>query len=905
MSNALFSPVDFFKTEKANAGMKVFGSCIKYGILLCGVLLFFHSAWSQSSSPDRWITLPAKKLTVKEILKNTLPSQGVKLAYHDDYLPLEKVLHFSKETIRLRNLLNLICKNEKLAWKTSANQILFTYYDRPAHEYAFTISGKILEANTGEPLIGAYILADSTRKGAIANAYGFYSLTLPGGSHRIKVNYVSHEPLEQTIYLDKSATYNFHLTPKPRELEDVTIHSKSELDMSYQNTLLGTNKINMERVGDIPYFMGEVDVFQSSLLLPGITNVGEGTSGINVRGGTSDQNLIMLDEALIYNSHHFFGLTSVFNPDAVSDVEIYKGSYPVNYGGRLSSVMHIRHRDGSKEKWQASGGIGLITSRLLVEGPIQKEKSSFLLSGRTTFWDFLTRGARNPEIRDSRANFRDLNAKFNFDLGKKNKIYISGYTGQDENKFGLDVLRKWGNSLVNLRWNRIYNDKLFSNFTTYFSTYSYKVIENDDKASFVGTSRINDYAVKADFTYFRNPEHIYTFGGGITYHRLTPGKHIPGVSSTNNEVDLGRENAIESNWYFGSELKLTPTLTLTAGGRVSHFSNVGPGEVYQYAPDQPKSLNTLTDTLRYADGEVIKTFVHFHPRATLKYQLNSSSSLKMNYSSSAQYMHRLSNTISPSSSDIWKASGEHIAPSLGWQVTSGYYKFFQESKLETSIELFYRKNRDIIEYKGGAELLFNPAIETELLSGHSRAYGIEFFVKKDLGHLTGWLGYTLSKSEIQVNGEFENEKINNGNYFPMDFNRTHDLSLSAIYRLSKRWTLSGNFVYQTGRPYSFPIGKYNFDGFVVPHYEERNKRRLPDYHRLDLAARLDLKKVKKNGNPRKNNGYWVFSIYNVYSRRNTQAYLFVESEDRPGQTEVKRFSLLGVLVPSVTYNFKF
>ena len=878
---------------------------LKYLLSVLVVFFVVGNLSAQKSISTRWVELPSKNMKVEDILKNVFPVYEVELSYSDDLMPMDKPLSFDRRQIRMDRLLNRICKNENLAWEEVNGSILFRFYDRPDSDYVHTISGKIREKGSNEPLIGAYLQSSELGKGAVSNAYGFYSLTLPRGKYKLFAHFVGYNKTDVEIDLNRNIIINFYLEENTRELANITIESKSELDLAYKNTLTSVNRINMDMAGDIPYFLGEVDVFQSSLLLPGITNVGEGTAGLNIRGGSSDQNLILMDEALVYNSSHFYGLTSIFNPDAVSDVEIYKGSFPVNYGGRISSVMHIRQRDGNNETFHASGGLGLITSRLLVEGPLQKNKSSFLISGRTTFWDFLTREAENPTISGSRANFRDFNTKLNFDVGSKNKIHFSGYIGQDENKFGIDQLRKWGNRVFSLRWNRIHNDRLFSNHTAYMSSYRYRVIEEDASAAFVGTSRITDYTIKSEFTYFQSPENIYSYGGSITYHRLVPGTRIPGVSSSINEVDLGKEGAIETSAHVSYEKELSNQLTATAGLRISHFANVGPGDEFVYEQGVTKSVGSIVDTLIYGNGEISKAFFNLEPRGTLTYQIDPNSSAKFNYSRSVQYLHLLSNTVTSASSDIWKASSKYIPPSVGHQFTLGYYTIFKPQDLEASVEFFYRKNENVIEYKGGADLLFNPAIEAELLAGQSRSFGLEVFLKKDIGHLTGWVGYTLSKAQVQVDGTYDVEKINNGEYFLTNFDRPHSVSISTIYRLNKRWTLSSNFIYQTGRPFSFPIGKYKFDGYTIPHYEERNANRLPPYHRLDISARLESRQVKKNGKKRRNRGNWVFSIYNVYNRRNTQTYIFQENEENPEETEVLKYSLLGAFIPSATYNFKF
>lgn len=860
---------------------------------------------AQSDFLNKIILLQKDTYTVRELLEEVIPNQGIPISYSDNLIPDKKNIVFEVRRVALREILAKICYNENLSFESTRSRVLIKYYDRPGNQFYYTINGKVKEKGTNELLIGANLLVRGTSQGVITNGYGFYSLTLPKGQYELAVSFIGFEPILVQIDLSKhDLHYDFVIEPKSTKLEDVIVSSKKDSDLLLQNILSSTNQLDMTMAGEIPYFLGEVDVFQGSLLLPGIINIGEGASGINVRGGSSDQNLIVLDEALVYNSHHFFGLISIFNPDAINDVEILKGSFPAKYGGRVSSVMHVRHRDGNDQEFKLSGGIGFVTSRLLAEGPIKKGKSSFLISGRSTFWDLLIRNADNATLSDSRANFWDLNAKANFNINSKNKVYFSGYIGGDENKFGFDVRRKWGNRVFSFRWNRN-SAKFFGNYTAYFSNYRYRVFDEEDRTSSVGSSQITDYAMKADLTYFFNPTNLLDFGGAVTYHKLLPGIRVPGDSSSNNVVRLPKENGIESALYIENERELTNRLTASIGVRVTSFLNIGPGDTFVYQRGLPRVRENIIDTLSAGDWDVIKSFVSIQPRISLKYEINKFSVLKANYSRTTQFLHLLSNTFSPSSSDIWKISGNYLEPTRINQITLGYYRHFDLAGFQASAELFYRGVENTIEYKDGADLLFNEAIETELINGTSRSFGFEVFLKKEIGALTGWIGYTLSRADRRVNGTFPDEKINDGGYFPSDFDRRHDLSISGIYKFKKRWTLSANFVYYTGRPFSFPDAKYTIDGIIVPQFSERNRQRLPSYHRLDFSARLEGKEFKKNGKKRSNSSYWVFSIYNIYSRRNAQAYFFRQNENDPTQSEVVRLSVLGSIVPSVTYNFKF
>ncbi|MBU2916159.1 TonB-dependent receptor [Reichenbachiella agariperforans] len=860
---------------------------------------------AQSDILSQEITLKKRRYSVRVLLEKILPSHDIPLAYHDNIVPLHKVIIFDVKPYTIEHILDKICRNDNLTYKVIGGQVLLTYYERPDLEYKYTISGRVKDADTGEVLIGASLYIQELASGVSANAYGFYAFTVPSGVYHISVSYLGYEPMMIEVDLRKNIKSNIELVPKPIQLDELTIDELNPMEIKAHTILSSTNRIDMEMAKHIPY-LGEVDVFQGSLLLPGITNIGEGVSGVNVRGGTSDQNLVLMDEAVLYNPNHFFGLISVFNPDAVNDVEILKGDFPAKYGGRTSSVMHVRQREGNEKEFEVSGGLGLLTSRLMAEGPMFNQNGSFLVSGRATFWDLLLRNLSDPRFNDIRANFQDLNGKVKYNINAKNKLFMSGYWGSDATKYGTDALQQWGNSLLSLRWNHIMRNKHFINVTSYYSGYRYSLKEEEEFRDLEGRYSINDLAVKADITSYYGPGFIMDWGISSIHHRLLPGEVIKGeLDTSGNEISLPDETSFESSVYASTENRIGSKLTVSLGLRFSHFINDGQSDVYVYEEGEPLSQTTIVDTLKAGSDENKMNFYNWLPRVSLKFSLGANSSAKVSYSSSVQYIHQLSNTTSPSSSDNWVMAGLNVLPTTMNQSTVGVYKFFPQWDMNASVEAYYRDLNDVIDYKNGANLQFNESVETELIYGIERAYGLEFFVKKSLGKWTGWAGYTLSRVERKFENSNESLEINNGNFFASDFDRSHDFALSLVYETEQRWSFSTNFVFYTGRPYSFPDSKYEVDGVLVPNYPSRNQDRLSNYHRLDVSATYQIKPMKKNGEKRTFESELVFSIYNVYSRDNAQAYFFSEDPDIPGRPTVNQLSVLAFPVPSVTYNFRF
>ena len=865
-------------------------------------LLFFcvfYSYLASGQSPlHQNVHVEPGTYPVLSLLK-TLSDQDINLAYSSDLMPKE-IISISSESRTVIQILRSVRDQAGVRFSVSNNIILLSFQKR-----MFTLSGTVRNAQTGESLIGANVIINNSTTGTVSNSYGFYSLTLPENTYDITFRYIGFSIVKESVKLNKNIQFVVSLPENTKTLDDIIVPSKAQ-DFNIQNIIAGIQPISFGAQWPIPYFLGEEDIFQNSLLLPGIQSIGEDASGLNIRGGDIDQNLILLDEAPIYNPNHFYGLISVFSPEVVNNADIMKGYIPARYGGRVSSVINIVQKEGNNQEFHSSGGIGLVSGRLMVEGPLKKDEASFLVSGRQSLLNFSIEDLVNESLDDSRTSFRDFNAKINWSINKKNKVYLSGYFGQDKNRAGFDAIRKWGNRSMTLRWNHLFNPRLFSNFTGVISKYTYRISDPQEVGSFIGKSNIVNFALKADFGWTLNPNHTIDFGVNSTLHKLKPGERHPfDKNATTIETILDTEHGIETNLYLSHMSRFSDHLSVQYGMRFSSLMNIGPIAEYIYEENLPRTDLTIIDTLDISKREVFQRRSGWEPRASINFHFNESNALKASYNKTYQYIHLISKTISPSPTDIWKLSGTYINPTISDHVSLGYYKNFKNNTWETSIEAYYKEIKNAIDFKDGADLLFNENIETELLNGEGRSYGLELYVKRKKGRIRGWLSYTLSRAEQKFQTSFSELTINNGEFFPTDFNKTHDLSMVAVMTLSSRLSISSNFNYTTGRPITLPAGKFVFDGKIVPHFENRNESKLPDYHRLDLSIKLDGKINGRSGSVRKNRDYWLFSLYNVYGRKNIYSYFFRESENQPDQTEAVPYSIFGTIIPAVTYNFSF
>ena len=766
----------------------------------------------------------------------------------------------------------------------------------------FTISGYITDYESGETLIGATALVKELGNGAVSNEYGFYSISVPEGSYTLEFSYIGFGNIIKSVSLSANYKLDVELGEMKNELAEVVVTAKEE-DSNVREVSMSVNKLDITTIKSMPTLLGEVEIIRSLQLLPGVNSVGEGATGFNVRGGSIDQNLILLDEAPVYNSSHLFGFFSVFNPDAVKDVKLYKGGIPSRYGGRLSSILDVRMKEGNKKKLNINGGVGFIFSRLSVEAPIIKDKSSLIVAARRSYIDVLAKPFLSESLNGSELNFYDLTLKTNYDINDKNRLFISGYFGRDNFGFGDQAGFNWGNKTGTIRWNHLFSERLFSNLTFYFSDYDYQIkFGNDSQNKFDWNASIQNIGVKPEFSFFLKPGNLLKFGGQSILYTFDPGNAVGVSEGEERDFSLPQKYAMENAVYVENEIDITTTIKANYGLRLSSFTYLGKGTAYEYADGIPGERRYATSATEYDDWESIKTYYNFEPRLSLQMQLSSNNSIKGSYNRTTQYIHLVSNTTAATPVDVWTPSTNNIRPSTADQVAFGYFQNLNDNTYELSAEVYYKTMNNLVDYIDGADLLLNQFIEGDLIEGEGRAYGIELMAKKTKGKFNGWLSYTLARTERQTPG------INGGEWYASRFDQLHNLSLTGFYEINDRWTTSANFAFNTGSPTTFPTTRYTIQGFVVPHNanEERNNVRLPNYHRLDLSI-TRKGKIKKG---KRWTGDWVFSVYNVYNRKNAFSIFFAQEDGRipigsSVNTDAYRLSVIGSFIPSVSYNFKF
>ncbi len=760
-----------------------------------------------------------------------------------------------------------------------------------------TLNGYIKDAANGEELLGVTIYIPSLKAGTITNDYGFYALTVPKGTYEVRFSYVGYKEVIRTLDLQADVSLNVTMQTDATIMEEIVIDEKP-LDENVVAVQMSKHALNMNQVRKLPALFGEIDIIKNIQMMPGVITAGEGNSSFFVRGGSADQNLILIDEAPVYDPSHLFGLFSVFNADVIKDSELYKGGIPARFGGRLSSILEVRTKDGNNKNFEVNGGIGTMASRLAVEGPIVKDKGSFIVSARRSYVDFILKAAQEKNF----VHFYDVNAKVNWKSNNQNRFFVAFYTGRDVFNFDDNFGFEWGNMTGTFRWNHLFSERLFSNTSVIVSNFDYSLHLTDPVQGFRWVSNLQEYSFKNDLSYSLNTSNEVSFGYHLTGRRFSPGEISPNTSgSIFEKVELQHLYALDHALYLSNLQRVSSRVTLDYGARLSIFQNIGPGEVYLYADPQDNIDITRTDTLRYDRWEQIKTYVNVEPRFSLRYLLGEGKSLKVSYNRMVQNTHLISSGTAPVPFNTWNPSNYYLKPQLADQVAAGYFRNFRDNEYEFSAEAYYKDFVNVTDFADNAQLFFNENLSTEYRQGDAWAYGLEFFLNKTKGRLTGMASYTWSKSMRKIGG------VNRGIAFPSNHDRRNVVNLQAAYDFNDKWVFGGTFTYSTGRPLTLPAGKYEYSNYNPDVLTERNAYRLPAFHRLDLSVTL---------NPRKNasrrwKGQWVFSVYNVYNRKNPFTIYTRTKQDEDGnimgdgtEKEARLIYLFPVL-PSVTYNLKF
>ena len=805
----------------------------------------------------------------------------------------------------LIRITNLITMKKCLA-------LLSILFFSTAYAQNVTLSGYIKDAANGEELINASIVNEKFQ-GTVTNIYGFYSLTLPEGKYTFTVSYIGYESIVKTLTLKESQTLDFELREATNELAEVEVTAK-RLDENLNRAEMSTTQLTAKQIKAIPQFLGEFDVIRSITLLPGVTTVGEGASGFNVRGGKTDQNLILLDQAPVYNSSHIFGFFSVFNGDAVRDLKLYKGGIPAPYGGRLSSVLDVHQKEGNTKEFAGTMGLGLLSSRLMLEGPLVKDKASFMIAGRRSYQDVLLKASPNDDLNSIIANFYDLNAKVNYKFNDKSRLFLSAYYGKDA--FGVPGLVKfdWGNLGLTGRWNYLITDKLFLNVSTIYSDYDYAIGFDFPQAKIDNIAFIKNQSNKVAFSWFPNAKHQVNYGAEATVYDFEPFSTTLDYIDSNLvdiSIELQNEYAVEPSLYIEDNWKINNRLTIRGGLRYSTFYNIGARDVVNYNPTANGTVRNdlITDTTSYGSLEIIEAFdglQGLEPRLGINFKSTENTAIKASYNRMRQYIHLISNTTSSLPIDTWRPAGRYIDPGTADQIALGWNRNFKGGEWQLSVETYYKSMRDLVDFKNGAQPTGVDNIEVALMTGRGRSYGVEMQLDKKIGQLTGWIAYTYSRSQLQVDlGATPEEWINLGNWYSAAQDKPHDIAVVAAYAWKPNISFSGSFIYQTGKPYTYPEARSEFEGIIYPFALSRNNSRTPAYHRLDLS--MDIAVPNKKDNDLK--GSWNIGVYNAYARKNAFSIFFEEelddNGDPTGQTKATQLSIFATAIPTITYTLDF
>ena len=762
-----------------------------------------------------------------------------------------------------------------------------------------TIAGYIKDDKTGEAVVGASVFADTMAMAVLTDQFGFYSLTLPKGRHVIRISDAGMKDTRRQVMLYSDGRLNIDMQTAVNTLKAVIV--SAEKTSNTKSVQMGVNRLNISMIKQVPVVFGETDVLKVVLTLPGVTSVGEASNGINVRGGSTDQNLILFDGATIYNPTHLFGFFSAFNPDVIKGIELYKSAIPEKYGGRLSSVLDVSMLDGNTKKWSGVAGIGPLTSKFTIQGPLDKDKTSVIAGVRTTYSDWLLNSLPNSSsYSNSRANFYDVDLRITHIIDAKNTLYLMGYLSTDQFNLDNDTTYKYSNKSANIKWKHIFNNRSTAVFSAGVDHYQYSVSDAGDSTNaFKLAFDINQTWFRSEFTFAPDNKNQISYGFNSIYYKLHPGSYTP-VGSTSEVADdiVPSEQGLESALYLGDQYAVNSKLSLSAGLRYSMFNYLGPHDIYNYTPGLPSELSTLIDTSFYGKGKVIKTYTAPEIRLSARYQLSGDESLKFSFNTLDQYIHMLSNTVSVSPTDIWKLSDPHIKPQQGQQISLGYYRNFMANTIEASVEIYYKWIKNYLDYKSGATLLLNDHIETDVLETKGKAYGVEFLLRKQTGKFNGWLSYTYSRTLLRQDDPLAGELINNGNYYPASFDKPNNLNFIGNYRISHRYSFSANVVYSTGRPITLPLSVFVLDGSPGLYYSERNAYRIPDYFRTDFSFIIEGNhKVRQT-----THNFWTFGVYNLTGRKNPYSVYFTQEN---GMIKGYQLSIFGTQIPFVTYTIKF